>query len=93
MISNISKKIPLITGAGTGIGLAVSQGLANEDYVVILAGRKLKKLKDAAEAIGENAYPLMMDISNPKSVFEGFDWIEKKFWVKYNEVDEKNHVK
>ena len=78
MISNISKKIALITGAGTGIGLAVSQGLANEDYVVILAGRKLKKLKDAAEAIGENAYPLMMDISNPKSVFEGFDWIEKK---------------
>ena len=79
MISpTITKKIALITGAGKGIGLAVSKALATEGYLVILAGRKIKKLKDAAKDIGDNAYPLIMDVSNPISIFEGFSWIEKK---------------
>ena len=73
-----SRKIALVTGAGTGIGLAVSKGLANDDYFVILAGRKIKKLEEAAKDIGENAYPLMMDVSDPKSIFEAFSWIETK---------------
>ena len=79
MISpTITKKIALITGAGKGIGLAVSKALATVGYLVILAGRKIKKLKDAAKDIGDNAYPLIMDVSNPISIFEGFSWIEKK---------------
>ena len=78
MISPTIKKIALITGAGKGIGLAVSKALATEGYLVILAGRKIKKLKDAAKDIGDNAYPLIMDVSNPISIFEGFSWIEKK---------------
>ena len=79
MISpTITKKIALITGAGKGIGLAVSKALATEGYLVILAGRKIKKLKEAAKDIGDNAYPLIMDVSNPISIFEGFSWIEKK---------------
>ena len=79
MISpSVTKKIALITGAGKGIGLAVSQGLANEDFLVILAGRKIKKLEETAKEIGDNAYPLIMDVSDSKSIFEGFSWIEKK---------------
>ena len=79
MISpTITKKIALITGAGKGIGLAVSKALATEGYLVILAGRKIKKLEEAAKDIGDNAYPLIMDVSNPISIFKGFSWIEKK---------------
>ena len=78
MISpTITKKIALITGAGKGIGLAVSKALATEGYLIILAGRKIKKLEEAAKYIGNDAYPLMMDVSNPISIFEGFSWIEK----------------
>ena len=78
MISpTITKKIALITGAGKGIGLAVSKALATEGYLVILAGRKIKKLKEAAKDIGDNAYPLIMDVSNPISFFERFSWIKK----------------
>ena len=39
---------------------------------------KIKKLEEAAKDIGDNAYPLIMDVSNPISIFEGFSWIEKK---------------
>ena len=80
MIStSVTKKIALITGAGKGIGLAVSKGLANEGFLVVLAGRKIKKLEEAVKEVGDNAYPLIMDVSDPKSIFEGFSWIEKKF--------------
>ena len=78
MISpSVTKKIALITGAGKGIGLAVSKGLANEGFLVVLAGRKIKKLEKVAKDIGNNAYPLMTDISNPISFFERFSWIKK----------------
>ncbi len=80
MISpSVTKKIALITGAGKGIGLAVSKGLANEGFLVVLAGRKIKKLEEAVKEVGDNAYPLIMDVSDSKSIFEGFSWIEKKF--------------
>ena len=68
----ITKKIALITGAGKGIGLAVSKALATEGYLVILAGRKIKKLEEAAKNKGDDAYPLMIDVSNPINIFEGF---------------------
>ena len=81
MISpSVTKKIALITGAGKGIGLAVSKGLANEGFLVVLAGRKIKKLEEAVKEVGDNAYPLIMDVSDPTSIFEGFSWIEKKIW-------------
>ena len=76
---SVTKKIALITGAGKGIGLAVSKGLANEGFLVVLAGRKIKKLEEAVKEVGDNAYSLIMDVSDPKSIFEGFSWIEKKF--------------
>ena len=61
MISpSVTKKIALITGAGKGIGLAVSKGLANEGFLVVLAGRKIKKLEEAVKEVGDNAYPLIM---------------------------------
>ena len=45
---------------------------------MVLAGRKIKKLEEAVKEVGENAYPLMMDVSDPKSIFEAFSWIETK---------------
>ena len=72
MISpSVTKKIALITGAGKGIGLAVSKGLANEGFLVVLAGRKIKKLEEAVKEVGDNAYPLIMDVSDPNSIFKG----------------------
>ena len=71
MISpSVTKKIALITGAGKGIGLAVSKGLANEGFLVVLTRRKIKKLEEAAKEVGDNAYPLIMDVSDPKSIFK-----------------------
>ena len=42
---------------------------------MVLAGRKIKKLEEAVKEVGDNAYPLIMNLI--KSIFEGFSWIEK----------------
>ncbi|MGD0026755.1 MAG: SDR family NAD(P)-dependent oxidoreductase, partial [Xanthobacteraceae bacterium] len=39
------KKIALVTGAGTGVGRAVSLALSREGYAVVLAGRRREMLE------------------------------------------------
>lgn len=46
-----NEKIALITGAGSGIGKAVTLALAAEGYAVVLAGRR----KDALDAVAQQA--------------------------------------
>jgi NAD(P)-dependent dehydrogenase (short-subunit alcohol dehydrogenase family) len=63
------QKVALVTGAGTGVGKAVSLALAREDYAVVLAGRREDKLAETAREAG-NAKTLMVptDVSDPASV-------------------------
>ena len=69
MASN--NKVALVTGAGTGIGRAVSLGLQAEGYSVVLAGRRAEKLEEtASEASPKGGKMLAMptDVSDPESV-------------------------
>jgi NAD(P)-dependent dehydrogenase (short-subunit alcohol dehydrogenase family) len=63
------QKVALVTGAGTGVGKAVSLALAREDYAVVLAGRREDKLAETAKEAG-NAKTLIVptDVSEPASV-------------------------
>lgn len=48
-----SKRIAIVTGAGSGIGRAVSLALLNEGYSVVLAGRREDKLAETVQLAGE----------------------------------------
>ncbi len=48
-------KVAMITGAGSGIGRAVSLALLNKGYSLVLTGRRLKPLEETAALSGENA--------------------------------------
>jgi 3-oxoacyl-[acyl-carrier protein] reductase len=59
-------KTALITGAGTGIGKAISLAFAREGAIVTLAGRRtepLEAVKQEVEAVGGTAHVRVADVS------------------------------
>jgi NAD(P)-dependent dehydrogenase (short-subunit alcohol dehydrogenase family) len=78
---NGQRKIALVTGAGSGIGRAVSLGLHSAGYAVVLAGRRAEELKKTASLAGEERRMLSVptDVSKPESVSGLFAEILDKF--------------
>jgi NAD(P)-dependent dehydrogenase (short-subunit alcohol dehydrogenase family) len=68
---NGNGKIVLVTGAGSGIGRAVSLAMHAAGYSVVLAGRRVEKLQATAAAAnppGERLLVVQADVSQPDSV-------------------------
>ncbi|WP_315108898.1 SDR family oxidoreductase [Clostridium intestinale] len=64
------KKVCVITGGGSGMGLATAKIMGKDNYIVIV-GRKIEKLKKALEELrneGIEAEPFACDISDRTSV-------------------------
>jgi len=75
-------KVALITGAGSGIGRSAALALYQEGYSVVLTGRRMEKLYETAQAMGGTANRLLLitcDVSQPASVNQLFEAIQKKF--------------
>jgi NAD(P)-dependent dehydrogenase (short-subunit alcohol dehydrogenase family) len=64
-------KVAVVTGAGTGVGKAVSLALMHEGYALVLAGRRKDRLEETAKeanAIGAQSLVVPTDVSDPASV-------------------------
>jgi NAD(P)-dependent dehydrogenase (short-subunit alcohol dehydrogenase family) len=64
-------KVALVTGAGSGIGKAVSIGLLKAGYAVVLAGRRAEALERTIQEAGEDRSHSLgapSDVSDPDSV-------------------------
>jgi len=68
---SITRKIALVTGAGSGVGRAVALSMQLAGYSVVAAGRRAAELeRTAAAAASSNAQivPVPTDVSDPDSV-------------------------
>jgi NAD(P)-dependent dehydrogenase (short-subunit alcohol dehydrogenase family) len=68
-------KVCLITGGGTGIGLATALALADEGYALVLAGRRADGLQDAAREVSQKGAAVLAvptDVSQSAAVRELF---------------------
>jgi NAD(P)-dependent dehydrogenase (short-subunit alcohol dehydrogenase family) len=73
-------KFALVTGAGSGIGRAVSLALRAAGYSVALAGRRGDQLEETARlGGGEGMLPVPTDVSDPGAVKALFARVEAKF--------------
>jgi len=78
----MNDKIALITGAGSGIGRAVSLALQTAGYSVVLAGRRSEELRLTAAMAspdGGMMLPAPADVSDPASVKALFVTVKAAF--------------
>jgi NAD(P)-dependent dehydrogenase (short-subunit alcohol dehydrogenase family) len=60
-------KTAVITGGGSGIGLALAKQFVEAGYAVVISGRDRRRL-DAAANQSKNLLPLQCDVRDPESV-------------------------
>jgi len=74
-------KVAIVTGAGTGIGKAVTLALLRDGYRVALAGRRREPLEQTAGQSGEPARALVVptDVSEAASVQALFARVKERF--------------
>lgn len=69
-------RIAVVTGAGSGIGRAVSLALAAKGYGIVLAGRRsstLQSVADESAALGGTPLPIQADVTDAGAVRALFD--------------------
>lgn len=69
----------LVTGAGTGIGEAVSRQLHTDGYRVSLVGRRPEPLAALSASLGENAYAITGDVTDRSSISSAFASARERF--------------
>ncbi|KAK0232617.1 short-chain dehydrogenase [Armillaria fumosa] len=78
-VMSLSGRVGLVTGGGTGIGLAIAKAFATNGAKVYITGRRLDVLENAATSITGipgTVVPLQMDVTDEESVKAGAKHVE-----------------
>ena len=69
-LGRLSGKIAVVTGSAQGFGKGIAEGLYNEGASVVIADLNEPLAKAVAEALGERAFFVRVDVSDEQSVAE-----------------------
>jgi len=77
----IKGKVAMVTGAGGGVGKAISKRLASEGCKVVLLGRDRARLQKAASEVGDkkNTLAVATDITKEAEILSAIDQTIKSF--------------
>jgi NAD(P)-dependent dehydrogenase (short-subunit alcohol dehydrogenase family) len=64
MSTHQSKRIALITGGASGIGLAIAEKFVQDKILTIIVGRDQQKLNKAKTSLGELCHPICQDLDD-----------------------------
>jgi len=66
--SNTEKKIAIVTGGASGIGLAIVQEFVRNNIYTVIIGRDQEKLRQAKNSFGELCETISFDLGNLKGI-------------------------
>ncbi len=78
-----TNKIAIVTGGGSGIGLAIAKRFVQDGITTIIIGRNAQKLQDAAKILGHLCIPVSFDITN----LAGIPALIKSLQNTYGKID------
>jgi NAD(P)-dependent dehydrogenase (short-subunit alcohol dehydrogenase family) len=78
-----TNKIALVTGGGSGIGLAIAEKFTQAGIKTIIVGRDEQRLSDAQKKLGENCIPISHDLSKLSTLPE----LAEKIFSRFGHVD------
>jgi NAD(P)-dependent dehydrogenase (short-subunit alcohol dehydrogenase family) len=78
MTAKLSKKIALITGGTSGLGLAAAQVFVEEGAYVFITGRRQKQLDEAVRELGPEAFGIRSDVSDLAGLDKVFQGIQAR---------------
>lgn len=73
------KKIALVTGANTGVGFQIAKALSENNYIVFIGARNLKKGEGAASQLGGNAIAVELDVTNKNTIATAAETVQAEF--------------
>ena len=78
----LKQRVALITGGGTGIGLAISEAYLREGAQVAIASRNSTHLQAgtaAARALGHDMMTVQLDVTDTAAVREAIESIARRY--------------
>jgi 3-hydroxy acid dehydrogenase/malonic semialdehyde reductase len=66
--SEVKAPVALVSGASGGIGAAICRQLVGAGYRVVATARKLESLQSLQQEIGDDLYPLVLDVTDAQAV-------------------------
>ncbi|HET6840893.1 MAG TPA: SDR family NAD(P)-dependent oxidoreductase [Candidatus Angelobacter sp.] len=74
------RKVAVITGGGSGIGLAIARALAYAGFSVVITGRSEARLNAAVSLCrDESITSFPCDVTDPRSVEKLFSWVRDRY--------------
>jgi NAD(P)-dependent dehydrogenase (short-subunit alcohol dehydrogenase family) len=74
-----SQRIAIITGGGSGIGLAIAERFVQAKMLTIIIGRDQAKLDSARQQLGEQCHPICQDLNDLGAIPGLIDGIASRY--------------
>lgn len=78
-MSSLDGRIALITGASSGLGAHFAKVMAAAGARVVLGARRIDRVRDLAEEIGERALAVPLDVTDEESILDAYNRAEAMF--------------
>ena len=77
------QQVAVVTGGGSGIGLAITRTFVQHHILTVIVGRDIKKLDEARQELGDLCVPFSCDLSDLSSITS----LVQRITEKYGKID------